>query len=98
VSGSSIGVGGASVVVLVTRNGKVFSMKTTCLEVYRAGVELVCRGSRHVGVAQAAKDSQLVLSGRCAEEEMMRCRRVGGVAGAPVDQVCRRVQGLCPEH
>lgn len=62
-----------------------------------AWTELVGRGRGDVGVAEAAEHAKLVVAWRCAEEEVVRCQGTGCSTWAPVEEVRRRVQGLCPE-
>jgi hypothetical protein len=59
--------------------------------------QLVGRCCRSVGVAQAAKDAEVVVARRLAEQQLVRRRGPGGAAGAAVQQVSRRLQGFCPE-
>jgi hypothetical protein len=59
--------------------------------------ELVRRRWRDVGVAEAAEHAKLGVGGRCAEEQLVRGNSASGTAGAAVDDVGRRVQGLGPE-
>jgi len=61
----------------------------------RACAELVRRRGAEVGEAEATKHPQLVVAWRGAEEQFMRCQGIGGTARSAIQQVRRRVEGLC---
>jgi len=62
----------------------------------RARTEIFGRRGAEVGVAETPKDTKLIISWRCTKEKVMRHQGAGGAAWASVQQVRRRVQGLCP--
>jgi hypothetical protein len=49
-----------------------------------AWTELVRRRGAEVGVAEASKNTKLIVSWRCAQEEVMRRQVAGGATGAMV--------------
>jgi hypothetical protein len=61
-----------------------------------AWTELVRRRGTEVGVAEASENAKLIVSWRCAQEEVMGRQVAGGATGATVQQERRRVQGLRP--
>jgi len=63
-----------------------------------ARTELVRRRWHDVGVAEAAEDTKLVVQRWCTEEELVWRHDTRGAARTPVDEVCRRVQGLRPKR
>ena len=62
----------------------------------RAPAELVRRRGTEVGEAEATKHPQLVVAWRGSEEQFMRRQGPGGTARPAIQQVRRRVEGLCP--
>jgi hypothetical protein len=59
--------------------------------------ELVCYCRCHVGVAEAAEGSQLVVAWRGTEEQVVRCDRARGMTWTTINEERRRVERLNPE-
>jgi hypothetical protein len=64
----------------------------------RPRAELVRCCGAEVGEAQAPEHAKLVVSWRCAEEQVVWRDSPSGATRTPIQQVRGRVEGLCPER